>query len=127
MLAYLPPGVVLNPAKCYSSSTLPSPCCKRRSQTTMVQFPFTGLRQLARTSVPAALLLTLFCAAFYHPVNAQSFRDEDRENGQQMLRSMKDDLKKYYYDINVRGIDLESRFKQADERVKNARSNGEIM
>ncbi len=93
----------------------------------MVQRPSTGLRQLASISVPAFLLLALICAAYHRPVFAQSFSGTDRDNGQQMLRAMKDDLKKHYYDINVRGIDLESRFKQADERVKNARSNGEIM
>ena len=93
----------------------------------MVQLPSTDLRQLARASVPAFLLLALICAAYHRPVFAQSFSGTDRDNGQQMLRAMKDDLKKHYYDINVRGIDLESRFKQADERVKNARSNGEIM
>lgn len=58
---------------------------------------------------------------------AQSFGSNDRDNGLQMLRTVKDDLKKYYYDPTIRGIDLDARFKAAEERVKQSKSNGEVM
>lgn len=37
------------------------------------------------------------------------------------------DIEKDYYDPSFRGIDLQERFGQADERIKNAKSNGEIF
>jgi len=37
------------------------------------------------------------------------------------------DIEKNYYDPSFRGIDLGERFSQADERIKNAKSNGEIF
>ena len=37
------------------------------------------------------------------------------------------DVEKYYYDPSFRGIDLQERFSQADERIKKAKSNGEVF
>jgi C-terminal processing protease CtpA/Prc len=37
------------------------------------------------------------------------------------------DIEKHYYDQNFHGIDLRERFGQADERIKNAKSNSEIF
>ena len=44
-----------------------------------------------------------------------------------MLGVIKDDLKKNYYDPNFHGIDLDSRFKTADEKIKQAQSLGQIF
>ncbi len=44
-----------------------------------------------------------------------------------MLQTIKADLKQYYYDPNFRGMDVEARFKTADERLKAATSNAEIF
>ena len=44
-----------------------------------------------------------------------------------MLQMVRLDVEKYYYDPSFRGIDLKERFSQADERIKNAKSNGEIF
>jgi carboxyl-terminal processing protease len=44
-----------------------------------------------------------------------------------MLQMMRLDIEKYYYDPSFHGIDLKERFGQADERIKNAKSNGEIF
>jgi C-terminal processing protease CtpA/Prc len=72
-------------------------------------------------------LFLLFAASVRQPLRAQTLSADDRENGQQMLRSIRDDLKKHYYDPAVHGFDLDGRVKQAAERVKKAQSNGEIM
>jgi C-terminal processing protease CtpA/Prc len=44
-----------------------------------------------------------------------------------MLQQIKEDLKRYYYDPQYRGIDVENRFKQADEKIKSAGSLGQIF
>lgn len=46
----------------------------------------------------------------------------DRDRIMQMLRSTKEDLKKYYYDPTFRGIDLDAHFKATEERLKQASS-----
>jgi carboxyl-terminal processing protease len=81
-----------------------------------------------------ALALNLILSALAAPAlfgnataRAQSFGGNDRENGLQMLRAVREDLKKYYYDPTVRGLDLDARFKAAEERVRQAKSNGEVM
>ncbi|HKC63382.1 MAG TPA: S41 family peptidase, partial [Pyrinomonadaceae bacterium] len=57
--------------------------------------------------------------------NAQSI-EQKRDRGHEMLMAIKDDLKKNYYDPSFHGMDLDARFKTADERIKNAMSNGDI-
>jgi len=44
-----------------------------------------------------------------------------------MLKAVRDDIRKYYYDPAFRGIDLDARTKAAEERIKQAKSNGEIF
>jgi carboxyl-terminal processing protease len=85
------------------------------------------VRGAARTT--RFLLSALFALALFGGVaaRAQSFSANDRENGLQMLRAIKDDLKKYYYDPAIHGLDLDARFKAAEEQIKQAKSNGEVM
>lgn len=51
----------------------------------------------------------------------------DRDRGRVMLKTIKDDLKKNYYDPNYHGMDLETRFQAADEKIKTATSLGQIF
>ncbi|HET8781971.1 MAG TPA: S41 family peptidase [Pyrinomonadaceae bacterium] len=44
-----------------------------------------------------------------------------------MLRRIKDQLKKNYYDPKFRGMDLDARFKTAEEKIKTATSVGQIF
>jgi C-terminal processing protease CtpA/Prc len=44
-----------------------------------------------------------------------------------MLKNIKDDIRKNYYDPTFRGINLDERFIAAVERIKQANSNGEIF
>ena len=51
----------------------------------------------------------------------------DKDRGRTMLNIIKNDLKKNYYDPNFHGMDVETRFKEADEKIKNATSLGQIF
>ena len=44
-----------------------------------------------------------------------------------ILRIIKDDVKKNYYDPNYRGINLDEHFKAAEEKLKGAQSVGQMM
>jgi carboxyl-terminal processing protease len=62
-----------------------------------------------------------------HPVSAQSLSGQDRDRGLIMLKTARDDIRKNYYDPELRGIDLDARSKTAEERIKQAKSNGEVF
>lgn len=60
-------------------------------------------------------------------IQAQPDLNFQRERGRIMLKTIKDDLKKNYYDSNLRGMDIEARFKAADEKMKTADSVGQVF
>jgi hypothetical protein len=41
----------------------------------------------------------------------------DRDSAQTMLRAAKDDLKKNYFDATLHGLDIDTRFKEAEDRI----------
>ena len=51
----------------------------------------------------------------------------DKDRARTMLNVIKSDLKKHYYDPNFHGMDVDARFKQAEEKIKNATSLGQIF
>jgi carboxyl-terminal processing protease len=82
--------------------------------------------------------LTVLCPALLGPilllaagtvshVAAQKPSSYEIERGQTILQTVKEDLKKYYYDPQYRGMDLDARFKQADAKIKEATSLGQIL
>jgi C-terminal processing protease CtpA/Prc len=58
---------------------------------------------------------------------AQPDLNFERERGRVMLRTVKDDLKKNYYDTSFHGMDVEARFSAADAKMKEATSVGQIF
>lgn len=68
------------------------------------------------------LLLALSAA-----VSAQALSEFDRQRGQMMLKGIISELKSKYYDTTFRGIDLDARATVANEKMKTATSNGQIM
>ena len=60
-------------------------------------------------------------------MNAQSLDRIERERALSMLNVIKGDLKSNYYDPNFRGMDVEARFKTAEEKVKAATSLGQAF
>src|SRR5262245_41779413 len=77
-----------------------------------------------RALLSAVILLScgMFTAAF-----AQSFSQYDRDAGREMLKMIRLDIEKHYYDSHFHGIELTERFNTAEARIKNAKSNGEIF
>jgi len=61
------------------------------------------------------------------PVLAQPDLNFQRERGRAILKTIKDDLKKNYYDTNFHGVDIEARFSAADAKIKEAQSVGQVF
>jgi carboxyl-terminal processing protease len=74
----------------------------------------------------ASCLLITMTGAWCPPVHAQSARLE-RERGRVMLNSIKAEIKSNYYDPTFHGMDIEARFKEADEKIKDATSISQIF
>ena len=70
------------------------------------------------------ILIVLGCS---HLSLSQSISSQDRDRGIIMLKAARDDIRKNYYDPAFRGIDLDARTKLAEERIKQAKSNGEMF
>lgn len=51
----------------------------------------------------------------------------DRDSAEAMLDAARDDLKKNYYDPALRGIDIETKFKDAKERIKQATTRDQLI
>src|ERR1700726_2189583 len=78
------------------------------------------------TKLTALILMSLFSQTLLLARPQQS-RSLDRESGRTMLATIKEDIRKNYYDPKFHGIDLDARFREADERIKQANSMGEIL
>ena len=74
-----------------------------------------------------AIASALISLAPYKPVGAQTLKPVDRDRGHIRLKSIKNDIKKNYYDPNFHGIDLDARFKLADDKVDQATSIGQVF
>ena len=70
--------------------------------------------QLAAFSL---LVFTSLCS-----VAGQSITSLDRDRARGMLNVIKGEIKRSYYDPNFHGIDVEARFKAADEKIKSVES-----
>ena len=73
-----------------------------------------------------AVMMLAFVALLPQIANAQLDRIE-RERALSMLSVVKNDLKNNYYDPAFRGMDVDARFKTAEERVKAATSLGQAF
>ena len=75
---------------------------------------------------PLWLLVFIIVLGCVHPVLSQ-ISSSDRDRGIIMLKAVRDDIRKNYYDPAFRGIDLDARTKLAEEKIKQAKSNGEMF
>jgi carboxyl-terminal processing protease len=85
-------------------------------------------RSHARAPILAliAVMCLLLCVAI-QIARAQSVSKADRERGRSMLKVIKEDIKKNYYDSTYHGMDLDARFNAADEKIKQATSLGQVF
>jgi carboxyl-terminal processing protease len=85
--------------------------------------PYSSIALLRRTALLLAILQgTLLLGYGQSPPNSG-----DRDNARAMLSSIKSDLQKYYYDPTYHGMNLEERFKTADEKLKQAASLAQLL
>jgi carboxyl-terminal processing protease len=87
------------------------------------------LTKSAFLRVSALQIIFSACLVFIgtYPIYAQSFSSQDRDRGALMLKIIKDDISKHYYDPTFRGIDLDARFKVAENKLKLTKSNAEVF
>ena len=76
-------------------------------------------------SVIVAVLCLMFSSALCS-VSSQSMSFE-RQRGADMLETIKNDLKKNYYDATFHSMDIDARFKVSSEKIKEAASIGQIL
>lgn len=81
----------------------------------------------ARKFIFAAVGLFLVVGLTAQTLRAQSFDRIERERALTMLGNVKDQLKKHYYDPTIRGMDVEARFKVAEEKIKQSASLGQAF
>ena len=60
-------------------------------------------------------------------MGAQALSDLDRDRGRVMLRTVRADLERHYFDSTYGGMNLAQRFDSAARRIETATSNGEIF
>ena len=73
----------------------------------------------------AAAVLCLFISGVFLSARSQGLSFQ-RERGREMLRMIKSDLEKNYYDLSFHNVDIDARFKEADEMIKKADSAGQV-
>lgn len=75
-----------------------------------------------------ATVLILFASALCiaPEAKAQTIGSYERQRGLAILRMVKEDVEENYYDPTFRDVDLKARFKEAEELIKKAASNGQI-
>ena len=76
------------------------------------------------------LIAGFACACFpgqFARAQASKASGFDKERGHDIVDQIKSDLKKQYYDPSFHGMDVEARFKQADEKINSASSIGHIF
>lgn len=74
------------------------------------------------------LFFIIFCAlAPFQNVNAQKMDGIERDRMKSMLKNIKNAIKKDYYDSTFHNIDIEARFAQAEERLKQVETTGQAF
>ncbi|HEY0082804.1 MAG TPA: S41 family peptidase [Pyrinomonadaceae bacterium] len=81
----------------------------------------------ARKVIFAVVGLVIFAGLAPQALRAQSFDRIERERALTMLGNVKDQLRKHYYDPTIRGMDVDARFKVAEEKIKQATSLGQAF
>lgn len=82
---------------------------------------------MIRTAILTSLLMTLIAGTVVIALGQSAPSGFERERARAMLNVIKDDLKKHYYDPTFHGMDVDARFKEADEKIKTATSQGQIF
>lgn len=89
------------------------------------------MTKINRPSLRLALLILICRIVCWpeHSLQAQTVKasDFDKDRGRDILSTVKSDLKKNYYDSSFHGMDIDARFKAAEEKIGTAESIGHIF
>jgi C-terminal processing protease CtpA/Prc len=77
--------------------------------------------------IQCLLVAALMLGSIAVPAFSQGLSGLDRERARRILELVISDLKKNYYDSSFRGINLDERFKAADEKIRSATSLGQVV
>ncbi len=80
-----------------------------------------------RFPLTVAMLIGLFLISIVCPTSAQQINNTDRDRGHVILKTLKNEIKKNYFDPGFHGLDLDALFKTADEKVDRAVSVSQIF
>jgi C-terminal processing protease CtpA/Prc len=86
-----------------------------------------NIRKQLLPALYCAVIAAVFLLTPGGSKSAQAQSSTERDRARTMLRTMKEDIKKYYYDPNFHGMDLDARFSAADEKLKTATSLGQLF
>jgi len=79
-----------------------------------------------RTKHLHVLVCVFLLIAFPQLALSQRLESRDRERGHFILRRVKEDLEKYYYDPTFHGLPIEALFNKADTLIDKAETNNDI-
>ena len=74
-----------------------------------------------------AVTLCLIISGPLSPAYAQGFVNFSKSDGHKVLKVIKKDIEKNYYDPNFRGIDLEVHFRRVEEKINVATSTSQVF
>lgn len=80
--------------------------------------------------IRAWLLAGLTCASSVlgvASISAQTVSRIDRDRGRTMLRMMRNEIERRYYDSTFHGVDIAARAEELDQRIQQAQSLAEVM
>lgn len=88
------------------------------------------MKTFAASLTLATVLIASLCLIAPHALQstlAQPNLNFERDKARTMLRTIKEELKKNYYDTNFHGMDIEARFNAAEAKIKEAQSVGQLF
>jgi len=80
------------------------------------------MRKMLSVLIIAGLALTAV-----HETKSQELDSLDRNRSHDMLKAVKDEIRKHYYDPTFHGVDLDARFKAATEKIDQAKSLAQVF
>jgi C-terminal processing protease CtpA/Prc len=83
------------------------------------------MKPMSRSLTLVAVLM--FCASASAQPATEKNIGTSRDNGIKMLKVVKEQIKKSYYDPNFHGIDLDARFSVAEQKIKQASTSGQVL
>ncbi len=79
------------------------------------------------TSLALGVLLWSTGSGALHVVSGQGFVNFTQRDGHAVLKVIKRDIEKHYYDSTFHGIDLEAQFEEAREKIDSATSTSQVF